>query len=42
MESEAKLLQNRLEGLLYAWRGCSIKLYRIEFNVHWVLNESVG
>lgn len=40
-EREACLLQNRLEGLMYAWKGCPIQLYRVEFNVHWIVDKKV-
>jgi hypothetical protein len=41
LESEASLLQNRLEGLMYAWKRCQIQLYRVEVDVYWLIDQNV-
>ncbi|KAI6171582.1 hypothetical protein M3Y97_01032500 [Aphelenchoides bicaudatus] len=38
-ENEASLLQNRLEGLMYAWKNCPIQLYRVELSVFWIVDK---
>ena len=40
-EEEASLLQNRLEGLMYAWKNCPIQLYRVELSVYWIVAKKV-